>query len=55
MGYSHPTKANNSGQIIIDDMPDDDDVLRQVKCLYIRGNIISRKFANGSINVKLVI
>ena len=31
------------------------DVFRQVKCLYIRGNIISRKFANCSINVKLVV
>ena len=28
---------------------------RKVKCLYIRGNIISRKFANCSINVKLVV
>ena len=34
---------------------DDADVFRQVKCLYIRGNIISRKFANCSINVKLVV
>ena len=37
-------------------MPADDaDVFRQVKCLYIRGKIISRKFANCSINVKLVV
>ena len=36
-------------------MSDDADVFRQVKCLYIRGNIISRKFANCSINVKLVV
>ena len=41
--------------IISDDMSDDADVFRQVKCLYIRGNIISRKFANCSINVKLVV
>ena len=36
-------------------MFDDADVLQQVKCLCIRGNIISRKFANCSINVKLVV
>ena len=36
-------------------MSDDADVFRQVKCLYIRGNIISRKFSNCSINVKLVV
>ena len=43
------------GHIINEDMSDDADVFRQVKCLYIRGNIISRKFANCSINVKLVV
>ena len=36
-------------------MSDDADVFRQVKCLYIRGNIISRKFSNCRINVKLVV
>ena len=36
-------------------LSDDADVFRQVKCLYIRGNIISRKFASCSINVKLVV
>ena len=30
-------------------------LLRQVKCLYIRGNIISMKLANCSINVNLVV
>ena len=49
------TKAKYLGHIISDDMSDDADVFRQVKCLYIRGNIISRKFANCSINVKLVV
>ena len=49
------TKAKYVGHIISDDMSDDADVFRQVKCLYIRGNIISRKFANCSINVKLVV
>ena len=39
------TKAKYLGHIISDDMSDDADVFRQVKCLYIRGNIISRKFA----------
>ena len=45
------TKAKYLGHIISEDMSDDADVFRQVKCLYIRGNIISRKFANCSINV----
>ena len=50
------TKAKYLGHIISEDMSDDADVFRQVKCLYIRGNIIiSRKFANCSINVKLVV
>ena len=49
------TKAKYLGHIINEDMSDDADVFRQVKCLYIRGNIISRKFANCSINVKLVV
>ena len=49
------TKAKYLGHIISDDMSDDADVFREVKCLYIRGNIISRKFANCSINVKLVV
>ena len=49
------TKAKYLGHIISEDMSDDADVFRQVKCLYIRGNIISRKFANSSINVKLVV
>ena len=48
-------KAKYLGHIISEDMSDDADVFRQVKCLYIRGNIISRKFANCSINVKLVV
>ena len=48
-------KAKYLGNIISEDMSDDADVFRQVKCLYIRGNIISRKFANCSINVKLVV
>ena len=48
-------KANYLGLINNEDMSDDADVFRQVKCLYIRGNIISRKFANCSINVKLVV
>ena len=48
-------KAKYMGHIINEDMSDDADVFRQVKCLYIRGNIISRKFANCSINVKLVV
>ena len=48
-------KAKYLGHIIKEDMSDDVDVFRQVKCLYIRGNIISRKFANCSINVKLVV
>ena len=38
-------KAKYLGHIISEDMSDDADVFRQVKCLYIRGNIISRKFA----------
>ena len=48
-------KAKYLGHIISENMSDDADVFRQVKCLYIRGNIISRKFANCSINVKLVV
>ena len=48
-------KAKYLGHIISEDMSDDADVFRQVKCLYTRGNIISRKFANCSINVKLVV
>ena len=49
-------KVKYLGHIISEDMSDDADVFRQVKCLYIRGNnIISRKFANCSINVKLVV
>ena len=40
---------------ISEDMSDDADVFRQVKCLYIRVNIISRKFANCRINVKLFV
>ena len=49
------TKAKYLGHIISEDMPDDADVFRQVKCLCIRGNLITRKFANCSINVKLVV
>ena len=49
------TKAKYLGHIISEDMSDDADVFRQVKCLYIRGNIISRKCANCSINVKIVV
>ena len=49
------TKAKYLGHIISEDMSDDADVFRQVKCLYIRGNIILRKFANCSIIVKLVV
>ena len=48
-------KAKYLGHIINEDMSDDADVFRQVICLYIRGNIISRKFANCSINVKLLL
>ena len=48
-------KAKHLGHIINEDMSDDADVFRQVKCLYIRGNIISRKFANCSINMKLFV
>ena len=48
-------KAKYLGHIISEDMSDDADVFRQVKCLYIRGNIISRTFANCSIYVKLVV
>ena len=48
-------KAKYLGHIISEDMSDDADVFRQVKCLYIQGNIISRTFANCSINVKLVV
>ena len=48
-------KAKYLGHIINEDMSDDADVFRQIKCLYIRGNIISRTFANCSINVKLVV
>ena len=33
------TKAKYLGHIISDDMSDDADVFRQVKCLYIRGNM----------------
>ena len=49
------TTAKYLGHIISEDMSDDADVFRQVKCLYIRGNLISRKFSNCSINVKLVV
>ena len=42
-------RIQNLGHIISEDMSDDADVFRQVKCLYIRGNIISRKCANCSI------
>ena len=49
------TKAKYLGHIISEVMSGDADVFRQVKCLYIRGNIISRKFANCNINVKLVV
>ena len=48
-------KTKYLGHIINEDMSDDADVFRQVKCLYIRGNIKSRKFANCSINVKLFV
>ena len=48
-------KAKYLGHIISEDISDDADVFRQVKCLYIRGNIISRKCANCSINAKLVV
>ena len=48
-------KTRYLGHIINEDMSDDADVFRQVKCLYIRGNIVSMKFANCSINVKLVV
>ena len=49
-----PNLRKYLGHKINEDMSDDADVFRQVKCLYIRGNIISRKFANCSINVKLL-
>ena len=49
------TKAKYLGHIISEVMSDYADVFRQVKCVYIRGNIISRKFANCSINMKLVV
>ena len=40
------------GVHIISDLSDDDDILRQVKALYLRGNILVRHFKNCSPDVK---
>ena len=41
------------GNIINDNLRDDDDILREVKNMYVRTNILLRKFGKCSFNVKL--
>jgi len=41
------------GHIIDNEMQDDDDVLRELKCLFTRTNILVRRFARCSVDVKI--
>ena len=39
-------KVKYLGHIICNDMPDDDDMMRQRRQLYAQGNVLSRRFHN---------
>ncbi|MFZ2537928.1 MAG: reverse transcriptase family protein [Oscillospiraceae bacterium] len=47
------TKFKYLGHIIDHDMCDDDDINREIKCLYTRTNILIRRFHRCSVGVKL--
>ena len=46
------TSQKYLGVFINDQLTDDDDIHRQTKCIYAKGNILVKKFSNCSNNVK---
>jgi len=43
------------GHIVTDSLSDDDDILREVKNLFVRTNTLLRKFHKCSVSVKIVL
>ena len=43
------------GHIITNDFKDNDDIKREIKLLFIRTNVLKRRYSNCSLNVKKVL
>ena len=51
----HTTKCKYLGHIINNNLTDDDDIVRQKRCLYAQANVLARKFCLCNISTKITL